>query len=142
MDTPSLINAFGKLWQFNREEWEWFAARYRLAVNDVNAPLRSRSWYEHPDSPPPRPRLPLFRRNRPAAGMGERPPQVNAPPLRVEEDLGRSEDGPSMPMEQETTGEEKPTATLPKTAVPSSAEETPLVVEPAGRSIEPSAGIK
>ncbi|MFH0909372.1 MAG: hypothetical protein V1929_11465 [bacterium] len=48
LDTAALVNEFGKLFSFTEQDWKWFAARYNLDLQDENAPLRSRSWYDQP----------------------------------------------------------------------------------------------
>lgn len=66
MDTASLIEAFGRVFRFSAEDWAWFAARYRLKVED-----RSRSqpaWFAQPGVRYEPRRLPLFRRQRPMEG--------------------------------------------------------------------------
>ena len=46
LDTPGLVNAFGKAFDFAPSEWEWFARRYNLQLADRNAERRSQSWYD------------------------------------------------------------------------------------------------
>lgn len=41
-----LINAMGRLFSFSRRDWEWFAARYELALEDLNRDVRKQSWYD------------------------------------------------------------------------------------------------
>ena len=85
LDTPSLINAFGTLFAFSRDEWQWFASRYKLDVADRNEPLRSGTWYERPTPLPRRARLPFFRRRSPESAAVEPPPSpIQAPPAPVE----------------------------------------------------------
>lgn len=64
LDTASLLSDVGRALNFTREDWEWFAARYRLQVKDLNAPARATSWYDRPENAPPPPSLPFFRRHR------------------------------------------------------------------------------
>ena len=46
IDTAALVNTFAKEFSFKRSEWEWFAKRYNLTLNDENAPRRNTSWYD------------------------------------------------------------------------------------------------
>lgn len=48
LDTPSLVNAFGKVFDFRPHDWQWFAQRYNLDLTDLNAEYRARSWYDRP----------------------------------------------------------------------------------------------
>lgn len=51
-----LINAMGRLFSFSRLDWEWFAARYELDLEDLNQDVREQSWYDTykaSDLPPP-----------------------------------------------------------------------------------------
>ncbi len=84
MDTPELINAFGKSFRFTRDEWAWFAARYGLQIEDQNAARRSFFWFERTDAPPPRPRIPLFRRSR---STPPAPAIRGVPPAQLEKDF-------------------------------------------------------
>jgi hypothetical protein len=94
--TAELVNAMGRFFNFSRREWEWYAARYQLKLEDLNYEVRHQSWYDtHTASmlPPPtkpfQPALPpvqvrettpprpltaedkLLRPAAPAAGAGE-----------------------------------------------------------------------
>lgn len=46
LDTPGLVNALGKAFNFSPSEWEWFARRYNLQLADRNAERRQQSWYD------------------------------------------------------------------------------------------------
>ncbi len=48
LDTPSLVNACGKLFNFPPAVWRWFAARYNMELKDENAQRRKDSWYYRP----------------------------------------------------------------------------------------------
>lgn len=48
IDTAMLVNAFAGEFKFSQSEWEWFAKRYNLSLNDENAPRRKSSWYDRP----------------------------------------------------------------------------------------------
>jgi hypothetical protein len=48
IDTASLVNQLGRIFSFKQRDWEWYAARYNLVLNDVNAARRKDSWYDHP----------------------------------------------------------------------------------------------
>lgn len=47
-DTASLVNALGSAFSFRKSEWSWFATRYGLDLDDLNADLRETSWYDQP----------------------------------------------------------------------------------------------
>ncbi len=51
LDTPALVNACGKLFDFTKSQWAWFAARYRMNLRDDNADRRAQSWYNQPFDP-------------------------------------------------------------------------------------------
>ncbi len=46
LKTADLVNSLGKLLNFNRAEWAWFASRYRLTLQDLNEDRRRESWYD------------------------------------------------------------------------------------------------
>lgn len=46
LNVTELINQMGKLYQFNRREWEWMARRYDLALEDLRADMQPTSWYD------------------------------------------------------------------------------------------------
>jgi len=48
LDTAALINFFGHYFDFERSEWQWFAARYNLNLTVTNAPALQGSWYDRP----------------------------------------------------------------------------------------------
>ena len=48
IDTATLVNTFAKEFSFKPGEWDWFARRYNLTLNDENAPRRNTSWYDRP----------------------------------------------------------------------------------------------
>ena len=48
IETTVLVNFFAKEFSFKLSEWEWFARRYNLTLNDENAPRRNASWYDRP----------------------------------------------------------------------------------------------
>ncbi|MCX6997788.1 MAG: hypothetical protein NTV49_12050 [Kiritimatiellaeota bacterium] len=45
--TDEILNQASKALRFSRGDWDWFAARYNLKLDDTNAALRSDSWYGH-----------------------------------------------------------------------------------------------
>ena len=51
LDTPALVNACGRLFGFTKAQWNWFAARYRMNLQDDNAARRAQSWYNQPFDP-------------------------------------------------------------------------------------------
>lgn len=48
IDTATLVNSFAKEFSFRKGDWEWFAKRYNLTLNDQNAEVRKSSWYDQP----------------------------------------------------------------------------------------------
>ncbi|MBN1270273.1 MAG: hypothetical protein JXB04_11850 [Kiritimatiellae bacterium] len=48
IDTPTLINSLGKVFDFRDRDWQWFARRYNLDLMDLNAQYRGESWYDRP----------------------------------------------------------------------------------------------
>jgi hypothetical protein len=46
VQTAELLNELGRIFHFNRREWEWYAARYQLEISDANQALRGRSFYD------------------------------------------------------------------------------------------------
>lgn len=46
--TDDLVNSFGKIFSFRKSEWEWFAGRYKLDLEDLHQDVRKDSWYFHP----------------------------------------------------------------------------------------------
>lgn len=46
IDTPGLVNALGAVFAFKSADWEWFARRFNLQLEDRNAERRQRSWYD------------------------------------------------------------------------------------------------
>ena len=48
VETAPLVNEMGKLFTFSRYDWDWFARRYNLTLQDENADRRSKSWYDRP----------------------------------------------------------------------------------------------
>ena len=114
LDTPSLINACGRLFAFSPAEWQWFAARYRLQLVDQSEALRTETWYEQPTALPPRPAFPFFRRRTPAPRP--RDPRTAAPPAPVVRDLEAVEFAPP------------PMAVIPPRPIPEMPAEEPAPV--------------
>lgn len=46
LKTPELINALGRVYDFDPYTWKWFSKRYNLDLVDVNEPARTKSWYD------------------------------------------------------------------------------------------------
>lgn len=46
--TGELLDELGRIFDFRRSEWEWYAARYGLDISDANQDRRTRSWYDQP----------------------------------------------------------------------------------------------
>lgn len=56
VQTADMVNAFGKVLRFDRNEWTWWTLRYKLDLDDANLGQRKDSWYYHPyvEVTPPR----------------------------------------------------------------------------------------
>ena len=52
IDTSSLVNGLGAFFSFSPRQWEWYAKRYNLTLEDVNAAERRKSWYDQTDYTP------------------------------------------------------------------------------------------
>lgn len=156
MDTAGLLSDVGRAMNFTREDWEWFAARYRLQVKDLNAPARATSWYDRPQNAPPPPSLPFFRRHRAVTPRShlksvEEPP---LPPIPLSPPPSVSPQPPPLPPAPEmpplrTTPPEQPTAPAgsgapagaPEAAPAPPATEPPPAT-PAPAPAAPEAGLK
>ena len=46
LDNAALVNEFGRLFKWDNKEWDWFASRYNLRVQDESEPYRHSSWYD------------------------------------------------------------------------------------------------
>ncbi|GEM_PF-3110272 len=45
-DMTNLINAIGRMSNFKKKDWEWFALRYDLQVQNLNQEVNQESWYD------------------------------------------------------------------------------------------------
>lgn len=45
-ETPDLLNALGKVFKFDGSDWRWFARRYNLTIENLNAERMQHSWYD------------------------------------------------------------------------------------------------
>lgn len=45
--TPELLNGVGTALKFRAEDWKWFATRYNMKTEDLNAEVRKGSVYDH-----------------------------------------------------------------------------------------------
>ena len=82
IDTTVLVNFFAKEFSFKLDEWEWFARRYNLTLNDENAPRRNASWYDRPayeDEYTPKVDRWLGRRKAASAPVKTTEPKMTAP---------------------------------------------------------------
>jgi hypothetical protein len=63
MDPSSLVNAAGKLLEFDAADWRWFSARYNMQLTDTAESSR-RGWYDQPyvETTPPESPWQIFRR--------------------------------------------------------------------------------
>lgn len=44
--TADIVNSFSKIFSFRKRDWEWFARRYNLELDDLNSERRDASWYD------------------------------------------------------------------------------------------------
>lgn len=56
LNTSGLVNEFGRILNWRASEWQWFAKRYNLSIEDEAAARRSSSWYDQAGPLPDRPR--------------------------------------------------------------------------------------
>lgn len=160
LDTAGLLSDVGRALHFTREDWEWFAARYRLQVKDLNAPARATSWYDRPENAPPPPSLPFFRRHRAVTPRSRLIPteELPLPPAPLSPTPSVAPQPPPLPPAPElpplrTTAAEQRTATAeagapegepalgPVPPAPASAPETvptPPAMEPAPAATAPA----
>lgn len=48
LTTSSLVNEFGRIFEWSPSEWKWFSERFNLTLEDESEPLRKSSWYDQP----------------------------------------------------------------------------------------------
>lgn len=46
LNVTELINQMGRLFEFDRREWDWMAKRYDLTLEDLGAHVEPQSWYD------------------------------------------------------------------------------------------------
>jgi hypothetical protein len=87
--TADLVNAMGRFFQFGRREWEWYAARYQLKLEDLNYEVRHQSWYDThtasmlpPATKPFQPALPPIQVREPDV-RGAQSAKPSAQPIRA-----------------------------------------------------------
>ncbi len=54
-NVTELVNRLGRVFAFRQGDWQWFARRYDLKLEDLNTEARKRSWYDttRPEDIPP-----------------------------------------------------------------------------------------
>ena len=93
-NVTNLINALGRLFDFKKSDWEWFAGRYELSLEDLNTDVRQQSWYDtHRASELPPPINPL-RKPRPV----EAAPRTSLAPI-LSGESGASPEAPEESVE-------------------------------------------
>ena len=70
LGTAEILNATGTALKFQREDWQWFSARYNMTVEDLNAAVRKDTIYTHKVGEP----LTLRRRDAPKSSTTVAPP--------------------------------------------------------------------
>ena len=78
--SDEILNQAASALRFGKEDWDWFAARYNMKLNDTNAALRTDSWYDHTYDKPVRLQ---FKRRAPAKSPEVAPAQEAAPPAET-----------------------------------------------------------
>ena len=79
-----LLNQAAIALRFGKEDWDWFAARYNMKLNDTNGTLRKDSWYDHTYG---KPFHLQFKRRAPAKSSQAAPAQDGPPsadPIKTE----------------------------------------------------------
>lgn len=79
MDPASLVNAAGGMLKFTKAEWEWFAKRYNMQLEDTMSKRRTGSWYDQPRSSKRLGPSPLDR-----SGAAQPPPAPVVPEIESE----------------------------------------------------------
>jgi len=74
--TPDLLNSVGSALKFRADDWKWFATRYNMKSEDLNAELRKGSVYDHKIGKPI-----MLRREGPAAPTSNTPLPAVLDPL-------------------------------------------------------------
>ncbi len=76
-EPDELLNALGRLLDFSRSEWRWFARRYNMEIEDISPERETISWYDqmtrarqqpprrHVDDPPALPVVPVMEEREP-----------------------------------------------------------------------------
>jgi hypothetical protein len=78
LHATDLINQMGRLYEFDRREWEWIAKRYQLDLEAMNSQRQQESWYDsHRASTLPPPDRPWQRQDR----TQHQAPQTSLPPM-------------------------------------------------------------
>jgi len=73
IETEAMLNQIGTALKFNNADWQWYASRYNLKLQDLNAPKRKTSIYDKPLGQP----FTLKRRSAPQPTVEIKP---SAPP--------------------------------------------------------------
>lgn len=86
-DITELLNQMGRLYDFNRKDWEWIATRYELDLEDLNSDQVATSWYDDNKASDLPPSEKPWKKNK--AQVSEDLPETSLtplmPPLSVEE---------------------------------------------------------
>lgn len=116
MDSSSLVNAAGKLLEFDTADWKWFSARYRMGLTDTAAESSKRSWYDQPyvETTPAESPWQIFRRK----VFGKSAPAKQVEPA-AEADVIQPVEAPALPPPVEDAAPLP--ADLPETAAPAEA---------------------
>ncbi len=115
IDTATMVNSFGRLFDFTRSDWQWFSKRYNLGLQDINAEKRNRSWYDFPF----------------VEKKADVPQEIPSPAEAPEADLPAAGDEPS--------SMEMPSLVEPQPEQPEAAPEAQSMIEPTPRIMAPAA---
>lgn len=108
LDNAALVNEFGRLFKWSKEEWQWFAGRYNLSLQDESEPYRKSSWYDQP-GPLPRGAYKKVIDHAPAFEPTKAPTAPEMPPVQINEIPPLAPVIPAAPAENAKA----PPATLP-----------------------------
>jgi hypothetical protein len=140
LDTASLVNELAKVFGFRSADWQWFAKRYNLTLQDANGEARKTSWYDRPSYEDEwTAKLKRKGGNGPAAVLAPVSPQEPAPAV-VESPLPSLQEATPAPTVEKETRALVPAVTEP--ILPAQGER-PVMQSPGGVAMEkePATGV-
>jgi hypothetical protein len=79
IETQPMLNQLGAALKFRDTDWQWYASRYNLKLDDLNAPLRKTSYYDRPIGEP----FTLKRRHTTQKSIEVQPPAPAPMPIEI-----------------------------------------------------------